>query len=112
MNINRRHLPLIILVLVGSLCVAGPSAARVAETQMHSEEGQLTAVNLKEASVTVGSQTYAIDDTGSVMESLQAKEIQVSDRVVITYELQGNTKRLVTITKVPDTTTTETDAAK
>ena len=103
MRIYTRTFSRIVLVILISLCFASLSAARVAGNPMHSDEGPVTAIGLEDASITIGSQTYAVDRTGSVMDSLRSKAIQVSDHVVITYEIKGATKRLVTITKDADT---------
>ncbi|GAB6905352.1 hypothetical protein DESC_120040 [Desulfosarcina cetonica] len=99
MRIIKFDLRIITLLVFGILFSAGPSAARITVNPIHFDEGKVTAINLRDASVTVGSQVYRIDEKGPIGEALRSKSIQVSDPVVITYEIQGTTKRLISISK-------------
>lgn len=99
MRTIKFDLRIITLLMFGILFFAGPSAAKVAINQTYSAEGRVTAVNLKDASVTVGSQTYRIDEKGQIADALRSKSIQISDPVVIIYEIKGTAKRLLSISK-------------
>ncbi|BBO86331.1 hypothetical protein [Desulfosarcina ovata] len=102
MKIGKFHHCVIAIAIISTLFLAAAVSAKVAGTLMHTAEGRVTAINIQQGKISVNGEPYIIEGNGRLLDTLKSNDIQVSEKVVVIYEVMGGARKLISINKKAD----------